>query len=287
MLKFPEGIAVRCAAAATVLAGLFMAQALAEPSKPSKGFGLGRAATSTVSRGATRRCASVPTYRRVDRQSWMGVNSGVCPAAKGGRSLARYVIEAGIGSAGNSELEAASGQLNGVLRAMQAAGRRIQWDRSHVTGKTFHLCLADLEELIHEHSDRTGFPATTITEVGAVIDPTTGPAWLPVETAARSRWAGRATRMGRNDDWARCLTCRCCRGDVQRHHRPDRDGRPISRLGAGRSRRPGRIGNQGPADHPAPGTCRRGRLRPGGHARGARSCGSVRRRRLCPVHGRR
>ncbi len=45
MLKFPEGIAVRCAAAATVLAGLFMAQALAEPSKPSKGFGLGRAAT--------------------------------------------------------------------------------------------------------------------------------------------------------------------------------------------------------------------------------------------------
>ena len=45
MLKLPEGIAVRCAAAATVLAGLFMAQALAEPSKPSKGFGLGRAAT--------------------------------------------------------------------------------------------------------------------------------------------------------------------------------------------------------------------------------------------------
>jgi hypothetical protein len=39
--------------------------------------------------------------------------------------------------------------------------------------KTFCIYLAEDEEAIREHAKISGFPATVITEVKAVIDPTT------------------------------------------------------------------------------------------------------------------
>ena len=89
----------------------------------------------------------------------------------------RYVIERAIpdiGSAEREELKGAANQSNGVLRAMQSEGKHIQWEHSYVAGdKTFCIYVADSPELIDEHAERSGFPATLVTEVGKIIDPTT------------------------------------------------------------------------------------------------------------------
>jgi hypothetical protein len=91
--------------------------------------------------------------------------------------MQRYVIERAIpeiGSADREELKGAAAQSNGVLRAMQSEGKHIQWEHSYVAGdKTFCIYVADSPELIGEHADRSGFPATVVTEVGKIIDPTT------------------------------------------------------------------------------------------------------------------
>ena len=58
---------------------------------------------------------------------------------------------------------------------MQAEKKNIQWQHSYVAGdKTFCIYLADTEALIHEHAQRSGFPATKVTEVRKRIDPVTG-----------------------------------------------------------------------------------------------------------------
>jgi hypothetical protein len=39
--------------------------------------------------------------------------------------------------------------------------------------KTFCIYLAESEEAIHEHARLSGFPATKVTEIFGIIDPTT------------------------------------------------------------------------------------------------------------------
>ncbi len=89
----------------------------------------------------------------------------------------RYVIERAIpeiGSADRAALKGASEQSNGVLHAMQSEGKHIQWEHSYVADdKTFCVYVADSRGLIDEHAERSGFPATVVTEVGKIIDPTT------------------------------------------------------------------------------------------------------------------
>ena len=52
-------------------------------------------------------------------------------------------------------------------------GVDIQWVESYIAGdKLYCIYLASDEELIREHSRLTGIPASSITEVAAVIDPT-------------------------------------------------------------------------------------------------------------------
>jgi len=89
----------------------------------------------------------------------------------------RYVIERAIpdiGSAEREELRAASAQSNSVLSEMQSESKGIQWEHSYVAGdKTFCIYVADDAQLIQEHAERSGFPATVVTEIGKVIDPTT------------------------------------------------------------------------------------------------------------------
>ena len=89
----------------------------------------------------------------------------------------RYVIERSIpdiGSQARDELRGAADLSNSVLRAMQSEGKHIQWEHSYVAGdKTFCIYVAESSELIAEHAERSGFPATIVTEVGKMIDPTT------------------------------------------------------------------------------------------------------------------
>ena len=91
--------------------------------------------------------------------------------------MPRYVIERAIPDIGSAEREAlrdASQKSNGVLAAMKAENKNIQWEHSYVAGdRTFCIYIADTEALIHEHAERSGFPATVVTPVRKMIDPVT------------------------------------------------------------------------------------------------------------------
>jgi hypothetical protein len=91
--------------------------------------------------------------------------------------MPRYVIERdipGIGSADRNALREASEKSNGVISAMKTEQKNIQWEHSYVAGdKTFCIYIADNEELLREHSQRSGFPITKIIEVNRIIDPVT------------------------------------------------------------------------------------------------------------------
>jgi hypothetical protein len=91
--------------------------------------------------------------------------------------MPRFVIERDIpeiGSAERDALRAAAQKSNGVLADMKAEKKNIQWEHSYVAeDKTFCIYLADSEALVHEHAERSGFPATVVTEVQKIIDPVT------------------------------------------------------------------------------------------------------------------
>lgn len=91
--------------------------------------------------------------------------------------MPRYVIERDIPEVGTfdrEQLRAAARESNGVLAAMKAENKNIQWEHSYVAGgKTFCIYLADTEALIHEHAERSGFPATVVTPIRKIIDPVT------------------------------------------------------------------------------------------------------------------
>jgi hypothetical protein len=89
-------------------------------------------------------------------------------------TLRRFLIERDIpkvGTLDREQLRAASGKSNGVLRQL---GPEIQWVESYVTDdKIFCVYLASDESLIRKHAEMSGFPATKVTEIRKVIDPTT------------------------------------------------------------------------------------------------------------------
>ncbi len=91
--------------------------------------------------------------------------------------MPRFVIERDIpeiGSADREALREAAAKSNGVLTAMNEEQKNIQWEHSYVVAdKTFCIYITDSEELIHEHAERSGFPATKVTEVRKMIDPST------------------------------------------------------------------------------------------------------------------
>jgi hypothetical protein len=89
-------------------------------------------------------------------------------------TLRRFIIERSIpkvGSFDREQLRAAAAKSNDVL---QRLGSDIQWIESYVAGdKTFCVYLAKDEAIIRKHAEISGFPATVITEIRKVIDPTT------------------------------------------------------------------------------------------------------------------
>jgi len=89
--------------------------------------------------------------------------------------MKKYMIEREIpkvGSLEREQLQEAAAKSNQVLRQL---GPDIQWSESFLTAdKMFCVYLAKDEALIRRHADLSGFPATKITEIGQMIDPTTG-----------------------------------------------------------------------------------------------------------------
>jgi hypothetical protein len=88
--------------------------------------------------------------------------------------MPKYVIEREIPGAGNlstEELKAISQKSCGVLREM---GPQIQWVQSYVTDdKVYCVYIAPNEAVVRRHAEQGGFPANRISQVRAVIDPTT------------------------------------------------------------------------------------------------------------------
>jgi hypothetical protein len=89
--------------------------------------------------------------------------------------MPKYVIERempGVGSLSASQLGEASRTSCNVLQKMSP---RVQWLQSFVTGdKLYCVYIAVNEEAVREHARQGGFPANKISEVKAIIDPTTG-----------------------------------------------------------------------------------------------------------------
>ncbi|HZS82458.1 MAG TPA: DUF4242 domain-containing protein [Stellaceae bacterium] len=89
-------------------------------------------------------------------------------------ALRKFIIERDIPKVGTLEreqLRAAAAKSNDALRQI---GPDIQWVESYVADdKTFCVYLAADERVIRKHAEISGFPATKITEIRKMIDPTT------------------------------------------------------------------------------------------------------------------
>lgn len=88
--------------------------------------------------------------------------------------MPKYVIEREIPGAGQlsaQELKAISQKSCSVLSGM---GPQIQWLQSYVTDdKVYCVYIAPDEQTVREHARQGDFPANRVSEVRAVIDPTT------------------------------------------------------------------------------------------------------------------
>jgi hypothetical protein len=88
--------------------------------------------------------------------------------------MPKFVIERDLPGAGKltiPQLQQMSAASSGVLREL---GPKVQWQQSYVTDdKIYCVYIADHESHVREHAAKGGFPATKISRVSAVIDPTT------------------------------------------------------------------------------------------------------------------
>jgi hypothetical protein len=88
--------------------------------------------------------------------------------------MPKYVIEReipGAGTLSSEQLQGISQKSCGVLRNL---GPQIQWVESYVTGdKIYCVYIAPNEAMVREHAKQGGFPANRVSEVKAIIDPTT------------------------------------------------------------------------------------------------------------------
>ncbi len=87
--------------------------------------------------------------------------------------MPKYIIEREVPGASEmspQELAAIAQTSNNVLKEM---GLPYHWVQSFVAGnKIYCVHIAPDENTVLEHAQRGGFPANLITEVSAIIDPT-------------------------------------------------------------------------------------------------------------------
>lgn len=89
-------------------------------------------------------------------------------------ALRKFIIERDIPEVGSFEREQLRGAAAKSNEVLQELGSDIQWVESYVAdNKTFCVYLAKNQEIILKHAEISGFPATKITEIAKMIDPTT------------------------------------------------------------------------------------------------------------------
>ena len=88
--------------------------------------------------------------------------------------MPQFVIERNMPNVGNlsaADLQQASRTSCDTLREL---GPEIQWVHSYVTDdKIYCIYRAPSQDLLEAHAQQSGFPANSIAEVRATIDPTT------------------------------------------------------------------------------------------------------------------
>jgi Protein of unknown function (DUF4242) len=88
-------------------------------------------------------------------------------------ALKKFIIERdipGIGALTEDQLSGAAATSNDALCKIGATD--IQWVESYLAdGKTFCVYLAKDENAILKHAEMSGFPATKITEIKGMLDP--------------------------------------------------------------------------------------------------------------------
>jgi len=88
--------------------------------------------------------------------------------------MRKFIIERELPKVGTLDREALKGAAAKSNDALRQLAPAIQWVESYVAeNKTFCVYLAENEEVIRKHSELSGFPANTVTEVRRTIDPTT------------------------------------------------------------------------------------------------------------------
>jgi hypothetical protein len=91
-----------------------------------------------------------------------------------GLQVPKYVIEReipGIGGSDQDQLAAIAKKSNFALTSL---GPKIQWVCTYIVdNKTYCVYIAPDERMIREHARLSGFPANTIREIKATIDPAT------------------------------------------------------------------------------------------------------------------
>ncbi len=88
--------------------------------------------------------------------------------------MKRYIIEREIPEVGTFEREQLKGAAAKSNEALAQLAPKIQWVHSYgAANQTFCIYLAESEAEIHRHAELSGFPATRISEIGKIIDPTT------------------------------------------------------------------------------------------------------------------
>ncbi|MEX2145694.1 MAG: DUF4242 domain-containing protein [Candidatus Rokuibacteriota bacterium] len=88
--------------------------------------------------------------------------------------MPRFVIEREIPGAGKLSADDLRGVAQKSCGVLQQMGPQIQWIESYVTdNKVYCVYVAPNEEMIRQHAAKGGFPANKISQVAAVISPTT------------------------------------------------------------------------------------------------------------------
>ena len=91
--------------------------------------------------------------------------------------MPRYVIEREIPGAGKLSPQELQAIAQKSCSALDQLGPRIQWIQSFVTGDRIYCeYIAPDEAMVREHARQGGFPANSVAEVKAIIDPTTAEA---------------------------------------------------------------------------------------------------------------
>ena len=88
--------------------------------------------------------------------------------------MPQFVIEREMPGAGGLSADDLRGASQGSCTVLRDLGPDIQWVHSYVTDdKIYCVYRAPNEELIRKHAETAGFPANSIAQVRAMIDPTT------------------------------------------------------------------------------------------------------------------